>query len=159
MFWYWRRRRLYCFYYQVEGHIGFGYKLELIGGGFIFHMVTSSRLNHRESPAVGSDDKEQSILSPSSSNKKTSSPAFMVTEKGAILSGQKVIDSLSVIFFIVFSFFASVMRRFFICILKSLLMLFWLLLVLRNLAIHYLLLIDLSLLLESKGVAKLPLIL
>jgi hypothetical protein len=100
MFWYWRRRRLHCFYYQVEGHIGFGYKLELIGGGFIFHMLTSSWVIHRESPDVGSDDKEQSILSPSSSNKKTSSPAFMVTEKGAILSGQKVTDSLSVIFFI-----------------------------------------------------------
>ena len=100
MFWYWRRRRLYCFYYQVEGHIGFGYKLELIGGGFSFHMLASSLFIHRESPAVGSEDKEQSILSPSSNNRNTSSPAFMVTENGAILSGQNVTDSFSVIFFI-----------------------------------------------------------
>lgn len=51
------------------------------------------------------------------------------------------------------------MRRFFICIPKNLLMLFVPLLVLRNLASHYLLQIDLNLLLGNKGVAKLPLIL
>jgi hypothetical protein len=49
--------------------------------------------------------------------------------------------------------------HFFICILKSLLMLFGLLLVLRNLAILGLLLIDLNPWLGNKGVAKLPLIL
>ena len=51
------------------------------------------------------------------------------------------------------------MRRFFICIPKNPPMLFWLLLVLRNLAILGLSLIGLNPWIESKGVAKLPLIL